>query len=350
MSCGVKMIFSCQRDSYLKELVTKVLRCTEIVKDGKKYYEVILEDTVLFPGGGGQPCDSGTLNGISVLNVQKQNGQVVHVLPSPVQEGEDVTLVLHWQKRFDHMQQHTGQHLISALAENVFKLCTTSWSLGTNESSIELDSQDVSIYQVQQLEQMVNEVIRDRIPVIVNYYQPGDEALHYVRNRFELPVDCDDQVRVVTIQGIDRNTCCGTHLKNTSELQIVKLLYTEKGKKNKTNVYFIAGERLLKYARTCVSRDRTLTQLLKCRPEEFNIHVERLQSSVKITNKIAQNALRDVASLEAKLFNLRNPKPAYYFLHRSNAEPDFISVFLNEARSDETLFFLTVGNSKGANL
>lgn len=311
------------------------------------FYEVILKDTIMFPGGGGQPCDSGILNGIPVVRVTRENGQAVHLLTSPVKPKSDAVLILHWARRFDHMQQHTAQHLISALAEKVFKLQTMSWNLGTTENYIELDSPDVNVYKMEQLEQMVNEVIRSCVPVTVAYYEKGDVALSQVRTRLELPEYHDGQIRVVTIQGVDSNTCCGTHVKNTSELQAIKLMYTEKGKRNRTNLYFIAGDRVLGFARRSVFRDRKLTQLLGCNSEEHHICIERLQNSVKAANKVAQTALRDVARLEAKCFNLQEPKPNFFSLHRTDAEMDFISVFLGEVKSDETLFFLTVGDPKG---
>ena len=141
-------------------------------------------------------------------------------MDTPLDTGAEVVVALDWNKRFDHMQQHSGQHLITAIAEQTFSLVTTSWTLGEEVSYIELDSSSVSEQTIKQLEDIVNEKIMSSIPVSVELFDKNDKQLEEVRSRLELPEDQNGPIRVVSIEGIDRNTCCGTHVSNLSHLQV----------------------------------------------------------------------------------------------------------------------------------
>lgn len=119
-------MFACQRNSYLKELKSLVLSCKQVADK----YHVILDDTVLFPEGGGQPDDRGKIGDVEVEKVFRDGNKAVHVMSKPLNENESYHCAIDWFRRFDHMQQHTGQHLLSAIAEHKYGLQTTSWDLG----------------------------------------------------------------------------------------------------------------------------------------------------------------------------------------------------------------------------
>ncbi|KAG8139813.1 hypothetical protein E2320_002572 [Naja naja] len=263
------MAFMCQRDSWVQQFTTQVVSCcpaklsTEISrKNILQGFHVILEDTILFPEGGGQPDDRGFINDIPVLRVTRQGPDALHFIQTPLEPGTKVQLVLDWDRRFDHMQQHSGQHLITALADLMFGYKTTSWELGRQRSTIELDTLSMTVDQVTALEQSVNEKIRARVPVMVREFAMGDPEIEMVRSR-GLPDDHTGPVRIISIEGIDANMCCGTHVSNLSDLQVIKLLGTEKGKKNKTNLIFLAGNRVLKSLDRSHSTEKAMTSLLK---------------------------------------------------------------------------------------
>ncbi|MEQ2275030.1 Alanyl-tRNA editing protein Aarsd1 [Xenotaenia resolanae] len=351
------MAFQCQRDCYMKVFVTSVVSCcpAELKQEvnGKKEtlkgFDVILQDTVLFPEGGGQPDDRGLIGEAPVLKVTRQGPDAVHFVTSPVEVGQEVRVKVDWERRFDHMQQHSGQHLITALADSMFGYKTTSWDLGRHRSTIELDTPSVKAAQLQELEEAVNEKIRAHIPVNVQLLSLNDPAVEKVRSR-GLPEDHAGPIRVVDIDGIDANMCCGTHVKNLSHLQVIKLLGTEKGKKNKTNLIFLAGNRVLKYAEKSYSTERSLVSLLKTGPDEHVQAVDKLQKSFKLLQKTNLSLLRDTAVFIAQNF-MNNPERGNFFsLHKKEGDNEFMNIIANEINTEEILVFLTVGEEKGPGL
>uniref|UniRef100_A0A8C3WZL8 Alanyl-tRNA synthetase domain containing 1 n=1 Tax=Catagonus wagneri TaxID=51154 RepID=A0A8C3WZL8_9CETA len=384
------MAFRCQRDSYAREFTTTVVSCSPAElqiegSSGKKEvlsgFQVVLEDTLLFPEGGGQPDDHGTVNDISVLRVTRRGAQADHFTQTPLTPGTEVLVRVDWERRFDHMQQHSGQHLITAVADHLFGLKTTSWELGRLRSVIELDSPSVTMDQLAAIEQSVNEKIRDRLPVNVRELSLDDPEVEQVRRglvgwllqnglpwaphqnsgtplpflMFQvrargLPDDHAGPIRVVTIEGVDSNMCCGTHVSNLSDLQVIKILGTEKGKKNKTNLSFLAGNRVLRWMERSHSTERALTALLKCGAEGHVEAVKKLQASSKLLQKNNLNLLRDLAVHIAH--SLRNSPDwgGVVTLHRKEGDSEFMNIIANEIGSEETLLFLTVGDEKGAGL
>lgn len=344
------MIFACQKDSYLRNLRTTVVACNP-TSEGSAYsgYEIIFEDTVLFPEGGGQPDDRGLVGGAPVLRVFRKDGKAIHVVQSPIEVGTEVDMKVDWNRRYDHMQQHSGQHLITALAEKEFGFLTTSWSLGEDVSFVELDApKGVKAEDVQKLESLVNEKITQCLPLTVSLYEPGSEDLKAVRRtRLKLPDGECDVIRVVSIEGVDSNTCCGTHVSNLSHLQMIKLLYTEKGKQGKTNLYFLVGNRILKYVDKTVLREKAITSLLKCGPDDHVSLIEKLNKSVKLANKNSLSVLRDLAVAEAKLLKQQGPLPEFHAFHRREADAEFMAIFANELAAERVLLFLTCGDERG---
>ncbi|KAM3922828.1 alanyl-tRNA editing protein Aarsd1-B-like isoform 1-T2 [Leptodactylus fuscus] len=351
------MAFFCQKDSYATELLTEVVSCSpdklKTENGGKKGtlsgYSVILKDTVLFPEGGGQPDDRGFIGEVPVHRVTRQGPEAVHFVLSPLDPGSEVLVKVDWGRRFDHMQQHSGQHLITAIADSLYGFKTTSWELGRQRSFIELDTPTMTGEQIETIEQLVNQKIRQRVPVIVRVITTDDPEFNQVRSR-GLPDDHAGPVRIIDIEGVDANMCCGTHVANLSDLQVIKLLGTEKGKKNKTNLIFIAGERVLKYAARSYSMEKALTALLKNGPEEHIEAVEKLQKSVKTLQKNNLTLLRDLAVLTAQSYKNNPNKSKVFSLHRKEGDNEFMNIIANEIGTEDTIVFLTVGDEKTSGL
>lgn len=292
------------------------------------------------------PCDYGVLNDIPVIQVLRRGSEAVHYIEKPVKEGEQVLQKVDWERRLDHMQQHSGQHLITALADSEFGYSTTSWWLGEEISFIELDTTQLTNKELNTLEEIVNEKIRQALSVTVKVYVEGDPELTESRTR-GLPKDHKGSVRVITIEGIESNMCCGTHVSNLSQLQVVKLMGFEKGKKNKINVNFLVGNRVLKRFEKMYKNELSLNLLLRNGPDMHQELIEKLQKSVKLTNKKLDQMMKDLVVLQVKYLKSMIPYPKVYTIHRSDAEIDYINMFIKELNDLNILILFTIGDKEG---
>ncbi|XP_049301541.1 alanyl-tRNA editing protein Aarsd1-A [Anopheles funestus] len=348
------MVFKCQEDSFLQEFRTKVVSC----ENAAGGYNVVFEDTILFPEGGGQPTDHGFVAGRKVTSVVRKGAIAVHFVEdegnnsAPFAAGEEVLQRVEWSRRFDHMQQHSGQHLITAIFDREFKYNTRSWWLGTESSYIDLDAKDIGREQLERVESICNQLIVDCTPVEVNVYEPDDPALKsdVTRATRGLPEDVSGPLRVVTIAGIESNMCCGTHVRNLSQLQTIKLLSVEKAK-GKCLVHFLVGGRVLRKLTECYDREVQLNTLLNGGPSSHIELAKKLQTTVRITQRTAKKLTTELATAEAEKLNaLRaNGPPMYVLLHRNDGqESDFINTFLRVVKLPDCFFFLTNADTDGS--
>ncbi|XP_041372011.1 alanyl-tRNA editing protein Aarsd1-like [Gigantopelta aegis] len=350
------MAFAYQKDSYLKQLTSEVKSCTpaqrKVTQNGKPEvvdgFDVILEDTILFPEGGGQPDDRGTINNIEVLQITRKGATPINFIQEELSPGTTVDLHLDWSRRFDHMQQHSGQHLISALLESMYGFPTPSWYLGVKVSFVELDTPKMSQDQIAELENVSNEKIREAIPVTVSVYSKNDPEFQKIETR-GLPGDHEGDIRMINIEGgIDSNPCCGTHVSNLSHLQAIKLLYAEKGKKGKTNLYFVVGNRVLSYLGRCCEVEKTLTGILKGPLDDQVQLAERAVKGMKMAQKGMNTLLKDIAVLEAYKFNSQPSEDSVFIHYRKDGDPDYMNILVEEIKDKNITCFVTVGDDKGA--
>jgi len=349
-------MFFCQRDSYAREYETTVLSSIpakrKVEQGGKKVevqgFEVVFEDTVLFPEGGGQNTDKGFIGEVEVVDVTRRGDKAVHFLKGGFEVGSSVKQVVDWTRRFDNMQQHSGQHIISAILENEHHINTMSWWMAENTeakvgiSYIELDK-PVTPEISRSVEDRCNQIIKDAIPVTVHVYQPGDPGLDKGHTR-GLPADHTGPVRLVQVGDVDSNLCCGTHVSNLSHLQAVKLLYCE-NKKGKTLLYFLVGSRVLAYLTQTFDRERALTVVLRNGPEDHLDLVEKMQKNLKLVTKTNSNLLKEVAVAEAEKLRKIEPKPEFAYFYRKDGDSDYISTLIKEL---EGYLIIVITGEKGA--
>ncbi|XP_055590442.1 alanyl-tRNA editing protein Aarsd1-A isoform X2 [Uranotaenia lowii] len=343
------MVFKCQEDSFLTEFSSEVVACDK-VKDG---YDVIFRDTILFPEGGGQPTDHGWLNGtIPVRNITRKGPDAIHrieVESAPFAVGDLVSQKVDWDRRFDHMQQHSGQHLITALFDREYGFGTKSWWLGSEDSYVDLNASDVTREQLDRIEQMCNQLIVDCTAVTVKVYAPDDPMLQsdVTRATRGLPKDVSGPLRVVSIDGVESNMCCGTHVRNLAQLQAIKFLNVEKSK-NKCLVHFLVGGRVLRKLTECYDREKMFNKLLKGGPVDHINLVKELQSTVKLAQKTSKKLITEAALLEANKLNSMDPIPRFYSVHRQDGpDSDFMNCFARNVSSPNCFLFLTNGDDSG---
>jgi alanyl-tRNA synthetase len=247
--------FAYHRDAYLTELETEVVAVGE--EEDTPY--AVLSDTLFYPEGGGQPADRGRLGKARVLDVQKRGQEIRHFLSEPVPKGP-ARIDLDWPRRWDHMQQHTGQHVLTSVALRDFGWRTTAFHLGSNTSDIELDVPRLARQDLEALEDLVAREIRAARQVTYHNAEVADFDRLGVRSRL-LPEGFAGTVRLVDIEGLDLNTCGGTHCRSTAEIGSLCLLGTEP-MRGGSRVFFVAGDRVRRRMADHEDRNLQLRSLL----------------------------------------------------------------------------------------
>ena len=255
------MIQSFEREPGLRHLEVDVV----LVAEDKAGPYALLNDTVLYPEGGGQPADHGYLGDIRVHDVQRVNGEIRHYLERPVQLGLS-KLALDWERRFDHMQQHTAQHLITAIGSNRFGWETTSFHLGARSSNIELDVASIAKTDLESLEEQTAIAILEARVVIARRVPAEALTTKSIRSR-GLPAGHTGDIRLVEIDGIDCNTCGGTHVRTTAEIGTIKLLGTDR-MRGGTRLYWVAGTRVRTLLATHETRSAALREVFESSDDE----------------------------------------------------------------------------------
>ncbi|SEH87349.1 alanyl-tRNA synthetase [Halobacillus karajensis] len=279
-------------DAYQMEFKSKV---TNIDEDDRGPY-IVLEETAFYPTGGGQPHDIGILNGIEVIDVEEVEGEIRHYTKEKFPDGiENVQGTIDSKRRIDHMQQHCGQHIISAVFHDQFEILTTSFHLGKNTVTIDLDTERLTDELVRRAEDQVNQIIRDNAPV-ESKWMSVDEASDYPLRK---PLVVEGDVRLVIIPGIDYNGCGGTHPRFTGEVMAAKFLGWTKNKK-KVRLEFVCGHRVLD---KLGQKHRVLTELKRIvqKPEsELVAEIGELIKSNKERDKQIADLEEQALKYEAK--------------------------------------------------
>lgn len=266
-----------ENDSYCREFTADVLSC-EAEAEG---YVVVLNQTAFYPEGGGQPCDLGTLGGATVLDVQERDGLILHRVDKPLQGS--VTGQIDWARRFDLMQQHSGEHLISGTAHRLFGCENVGFHMGAELITIDFD-RVVSMEDLARVEALVNEAIWSNLQTRVRYY--ASEALCPEDYRSKKLIA--GRLRLVEFPGVDLCACCGTHVAYTGEIGMVKLLSVAKFHQG-VRVELVCGKRAYDYLCAVTAQNRAVSGLLSAKPFETAAAVERSLSEL---NEVKQEKAR----------------------------------------------------------
>lgn len=288
------------------------------VQEGGATLGVVLDRTLFYPEGGGQPGDTGVLQleGEDVLyrvkGVQEKDGDIVHLveLPPgkdgvrkvPFAPGARVRGRIDWERRFDHMQQHSGQHILSQAFLQVLGANTTGFHLGADYASIDLDVADLSPEEVERVEWLANEVVFQNIPVMAREYLPG-ELPEGVRRR--LP-KAAPKIRVVHIGDFDACACGGTHVTSTGRIGLIKVNEITRAHGG-TRVIFRCGWRALRDYREKEEALLAAARALKRPPAEVADGIEALAARAETSEKVAEELRRALLDLEAKALAQEEP-------------------------------------------
>lgn len=241
---------------------------------------IVLNETAFYPTGGGQPFDTGFLNGKLVTNVEEIDGEIRHYLNGSIPIGTKVEGQLDWERRFDHMQQHAGQHILTAAFVELFDYQTISFHLGSEKVTIDLDVENVSPLELQEVEKLANQIILEHRGIVTKWITKEEVSQYPLRKDLSV----EENIRLVIIPEFDYNGCGGTHPRNTSEVQAIKILGTERQKK-KTRVEFVCGNRVLKQLQEKTAAVSKLTGLLNAPQSELEKAAIRLIDRNKTLEK-----------------------------------------------------------------
>ena len=275
-------------DQYLTEGTSTVLSC-EQVEGG---YAVVLDRTIFYPTGGGQPCDLGTLGGANVTDVSEHGGEIVHLCDAPLAVGEDVLCKIDFDRRFVLMQQHSGEHLVSGVIHRRYGFENVGFHMGSECVTFDF-SGEIPPQELKSIEHEVNEIIYRNIRAEVLY----PDAEHLRDYSFRSKKELSGWVRLVKFGDADLCACCGLHVAATGEIGLVKLLSTTKFHEG-SRVEMLAGIRALDYMNALAEQNREISNLLSAKPFATAAAVRR------VSDELASAQYR-VTELENRLFAAR---------------------------------------------
>ena len=337
-------------DSYCKSFTTNILKEAQ---DPDSNYYVVLENTAFYPTGGGQPHDTGTLNGIQVLNVEEVENEIRHTLAESLGSANQVEGVIDWERRFDHMQQHAGQHILSAAFVELLGFPTVSFHLGREIVSIDLNVEEVSPEQLKAVEKLANDIILENRQIEIKWVT--EDELHHYPLRKQLAVA--DEIRLVIIPDYDYNGCGGTHPSSTGQARMLKILSTEKHR-GKVRVHFVCGGRVLQQLQRKNLELAVTSRLLSAPDGGVAEAVQKLLETNHSLEKSLADAQEALLVFEAKalldqrdqgivkaLFTGRTVQQLQKLARLLVAESDDILVLLVAENNDRLQFVATRGTS-----
>jgi alanyl-tRNA synthetase len=263
-------------DSYVTEFRARVIDASP---ERNKIY---LDRTAFYPSSGGQPFDTGKLGDVNVTEVADEDGRIAHVLSAPL-PGDEISGSIDWRRRFDHMQQHTGQHLLSAVLIDLFDAPTVSFHMGAEACSIDI-TRPLEPKQLRQAERRANEIVFENRAVSINFEDSSkDLGLRKATGR-------EGEVRIITIQDLDRSACGGTHVRSTGEIGPILIRKLDRIRGNQ-RIEFVCGGRAVDRARADYDALSTIARAFSAGLDEapalVAAHIEKLQESEKARRRIA---------------------------------------------------------------
>ena len=272
-------------DCHLSRFTAQVLRCEETAKG----YAVILSATAFYPEGGGQAGDTGTLSGIRVLDTREQGETVVHLCEKPLAVGERVEGILDYDRRFDLMQQHSGEHIVSGIINRRFGYHNVGFHMGSDVITIDFDGV-LKPEQLPAIEAEANTAVWQNLPIKCHVPSPEELPNVFYRTKRALPWP----VRIVEVPGFDSCACCGVHVAATGEIGLIKLLSAIPCRGG-TRMEMACGRRALEILNHAFDQNRQVSQAFSAKIQETGAAARRM-------NEVLAEQKYRITSLEKRIF------------------------------------------------
>lgn len=287
MNCNMETIKLFYQDPNIREFTGRVLSC-ESATGG---FAVVLDQTAFYPEGGGQACDLGTLGGSRVLDVQEQGAQVVHLCAEPLAVGTTVSGCIDWERRFDLMQQHTGEHILSGIIHRIFGYANCGFHVGEQVMEVDFDG-PIDPDTLAKIEWEANEAVWQDIPLKCWYPSPEELPQVVYRTKRALPWP----VRIVQVPGYDSCACCGVHVSTTGQVGLIKILSCVKFHQG-VRLELVCGKRALAYMCRIFEQNRQVSQIFSAKMPETG------EAAKRVTQQLAAEKFR-ASGLEKRVFSL----------------------------------------------
>ncbi len=278
-----------EQDAYLRSFTATVVDC-QPGKNGT--FLVTLSRTGFYPEGGGQPADTGLLGGVQVLDVHEKGGIITHTCDAPLSVGTEVAGEINWERRFDHMQQHSGEHIVSGMICARFHCDNVGFHMGSDVTTIDFNC-DITLEDALEIEAAANRYIAEDHAIQILY--PTAEELPTIpyRSKKEL----SGQVRLTCFPGADLCACCGTHVRSSSQVGLVKFLSCQKFRSG-VRLELLCGNRAANYLSALWLQNLQVSQALSAKP------TETAAAALRMKDELADCRTR-CGELESQLFALR---------------------------------------------
>lgn len=330
-------------DAYTKDFTTKIIK-QDYDKEGNLY--VVLNETAFYPTGGGQPYDTGTLNGTLVTNVEEVNGEIRHFIAEQL-ETEEVEGKINWERRFDHMQQHAAQHILSAAFWDHFNIPTIGFHLGKETVTIDLETENLPTETIEKAVQIANNIVFENHPIRIQWMNLEEAKTLPLRKEPTLT----ENIRVVIIENFDYNGCGGTHPRRTGEVGLIQVLNWERNKGG-IRLTFIAGWRTLKLMGQQQQIMKDVSKQLNSSETDIPAKVAQLLISQKENEKAIQTMNERLLLAEANEL-LQQPAEIHAglliskaFINRSMQEVAKLSAIITEQQEHAITYFVIENDDK----
>ena len=286
---GTERLFD--KDPYLLEFEARLIE-SDII-EGKQ--RIILDRTLFYPTSGGQPCDEGEIEGVPVIDVLEEGESVVHMLDGRIGSGKQIQGKIDWVRRIDHMQQHTGQHILSQAFVEKANAGTVGFHLGSTVSTVDLNVADIPEEVLDKVEYESNAIVIQNRHVVVRTipFEDADQI------PFRKPPKGEKDIRVVEVEGFDYSGCCGTHVRTTGELGLIKVLRWERYKGG-TRIAFVCGWRALRDYQKKVGILKDIGQVMTAGEDDIAAMVLRWKDDRKAASKRIRSLLEETLESEAQ--------------------------------------------------
>ena len=279
-----------QAHPYTKEWDTHIVNKIED-KDG---FWVELKENYFYPEGGGQPSDKGTIENQEIIDIKEEN-DITYIKIKELPSNDKVRCELDFETRLAHTQHHSGQHILSTVFKDIYDGNTVGFHLGEDNVTVDIDRLDLTDAQIENVESIANDWIYRNLEV--KTYVVTKEDIEKLPMR--RPPKVDENIRIVQIGDTEYSACCGTHVKRTGEIGIIKIWKKEK-QKNKTRIYFRAGQKALKDYNEAQELLGEMSEVLGAGRSELLIKIDKMQKEVKQCMKDMGDILKEFSSIEGE--------------------------------------------------